>query len=105
MNSACIIVNMGHDLAPDRFGNLSVIAPQNKPSYVHADIESARQEALRLHKKHGGPCGRFVIFQAVEQTEWRTPFEIAAEAVAALEPVNRPAAKIAEKPKRRRKKA
>lgn len=46
-----------------------------------------------------------MIFQAVEVTEWRTPFEIAAKTVAVLEPYERPVATITEKPKRRRKKA
>lgn len=105
MNTPCIIVNMSGPLAPDRFGNERVIGLKHRPSYVHDDLEAARQEALRLHKKHAGPIGRFVIFQAVEVTEWRKAFEIAAQTVAVLEPYERPVATITEKPKRRRKKA
>jgi hypothetical protein len=105
MNAPCIIVNMSGSLDADRFGNEHIIRPNRRPSYVHDDVEAARQEALRLHKKHASAQGRFVIFQAVEVTEWRTPFEIAAETVAVLEPYERPVATITEKPKRRRKKA
>ena len=104
MNTPCIIVNMTGHLECDRFQNEHVIPKESRPSYVHDDLDAARQEALRLHKKHASAEGRFVIFQAVEVTEWRTPFEIAAQTVAVLEPYERPVATITENPKRRRKK-
>lgn len=103
MKTPCIIVNMTGPLDCDRFGNERIIPKERRPSYVHDDLEAARQEALRLHKEHAGPIGRFVIFQAVEVTEWRTPFEIAAQTIAVIEPIDRPVATIAEKPKRRGK--
>ncbi len=105
MNTPCIIINMSGHLECDRFENERIIPKDRRPSYVHDDLDAARQEALRLHKEHAGPIGRFVIFQAVEVTEWRTPFEIAAKTVAVLEPYERPVQVITEKPKRRRKKA
>lgn len=84
-----IIVNMSPDWEVDMYGSereAHTLKPARRPKYVHDDLESAEKEALRLHKKHAGPAGRFVIFQAVQATTWRKPFEIASSTVAALEP-------------------
>lgn len=105
MNTPCIIVNMSGPLAPDRFGNERIIGPKHRPSYVHDDLEAARAEAVRLHQAHASQNGLFVIFQAVEKTEWRDYFTIATDPVAVLEPIERPVATIPEKTKRRKKKA
>lgn len=105
MNTPCLIVNMSGHMEPDRFENERIIPKERRPTYMHDDLEAARQEALRLHKTHAGPGGRFVIFQAVEVTEWRDTFVIATDPVAVIEPFERPVATIAEKPKRRRKKS
>jgi hypothetical protein len=90
MSTQCIIVNMGQPLDRDRFDNERIIPESRRPKYVHDDLESAETEALRLHQKHAGPAGRFVIFQAVQATAWRTPFEVAASTVAVLEPYSPP---------------
>jgi hypothetical protein len=99
----CIIVNLSGGLLPDQFGEERKLPLNRKPSYVHDDLESARKEALRLHKMFAAKYGRFVIFQAVEQTEWRDYFTIATDPVAVLEPIEREVATIPEKAKRRRK--
>ena len=105
MSTQCIIVNMGQPLLPDLHGNEHIIPEIKRPGYVHDDLESAQTEALRLHKKYAGPQGRFVIFQAVEQTVWRNQWVIATPTVAALEPIETPAATIPERtPKKKRRK-
>lgn len=84
-----IIVNMSPGWEVDMHGTESeahTLQLCRRPKYVHDDLESAEKEVLRLHKEHAGPDGRFVIFQAVQATTWRTPFEIAASTVAVLEP-------------------
>jgi len=86
MSAQCVIVNMTQSLDCDRNENQCIIPPHCRPKYVHDDLESAEKEALRLHKLYGGPVGRFVIFQAIQATAWRMPFEIAASPVAVLEP-------------------
>ena len=88
-DTPCIIVNMSPGWEVERHGTereAHTLQPRRQPKYVHDDLESAEKEALRLHKQFGGPEGRFVIFQAVQATSWRTPFEIAASTIAVLEP-------------------
>ena len=91
-DTPCIIVNMtgawSTDNPAERLG--PILSENRRPKYVHDDLESAEKEALRLHKLYGGPCGRFVIFQAVQTTATRTPFEIAASPVITLEPYGPP---------------
>lgn len=109
MSTPCIIVNMTPQWEVDLHGienEAHTLQPCRRPKYVHDDLDSAEQEALRLHKLYGGPAGRFVIFQAVQATTWRTPFEIAAQSVAVLEPYAPPAPfVIPERAKKRRKKS
>lgn len=102
MSTQCIIVNLSPQW--EEYSDGKTLRPSRRPKYVHDDLESAQTEALRLHKKHAGPAGRFVIFQAVEQTTWRTPFEIAAATAAALEPIEIPVLPIAERAKKKRRK-
>jgi hypothetical protein len=93
MSTHCIIVNLGPSWEMDLHGTekeARTLKPGRRPKYVHDDLESAEAEALRLHQKHAGPAGRFVIFQAVAATEWRTPFEIAAQTIAVIEPYDGP---------------
>lgn len=98
----CIIVNMSGGLMPDRFGDERVIPKGRTPSYVHDDLEAARKEALRLHSTHAGKNGSFVIFQAVEATEWRDFFTIAADPVAVIHAMECEPAVIPEKPRKRK---
>lgn len=88
-----IIVNMTPQWEVDLYGLESeahTLQPCRRPKYVHDDLESAEKEALRLHQKHAGPAGRFVIFEAVQATTWRTLFQRAASTVAVLEPYSAP---------------
>jgi hypothetical protein len=88
-----IIVNMSPGWEVDMHGTESdahTLSENRRPKYVHDDLESAEKEALRLHKAHAGPEGRFVIFEAVQATAWRTPFTVAASTVAVLEPYSAP---------------
>jgi len=103
MSTQCIIINMGQPLDADLNGNEHILPERRRPKYVHDDLESAETEALRLHKQHAGPQGRFVIFQAVAQTAWRTPWEVAASTIATLEPVTLAVEPIPERAKRRRR--
>ena len=104
-----IIVNMSPGWELDMHGSerdAHTLRPDRQPKYVHDDLESAEKEALRLHKKHAVPAGRFVIFEAVQASTWRPPFEIAASSVAVLEPYSPPQpCVIAERaPKKKRRK-
>ncbi|MFZ2280528.1 MAG: hypothetical protein WAW39_22210 [Prosthecobacter sp.] len=103
-----IIVNMAPDWEVDMHGSESeahTLKPCRRPKYVHDDLESAEKEALRLHKAHAGPQGRFVIFRAVQTTAWRKPWEIAASTIAVLEPIEIPVQPIPERaPKKKRRK-
>ncbi len=93
MNNPCVIINLSPQWEVDLHGTekeAHTLQPGRVPKYVHDDLESAETEALRLHKAHAGPAGRFVIFQAMAATEWRTPFEIAAQPIAVLEPYDPP---------------
>lgn len=84
MKSApCLIVNMSEPLEPDHFGNDQIIPERCRPKYVHDDLDSARAECLRLHSQKGssGANCRFVIFQAVEFSEWRDTYVPARVAV------------------------
>lgn len=107
MSTQCIIVNLSPNWEVDMHGTEAKahsLQLGRRPKYVHDDLESAEAEALRLHKKYAGTQGRFVIFQAVEQTAWRNQWVIAASPVAALEPIEIPVAPIPEKAKRRKSK-
>lgn len=85
-DTPCIIVNMGEPLDPDIHGNSNIIPPTKRPRYVHDDLESAQREALRLHTRYAGPTDRFVIFQAIEASAWKTTWDGNGDVVAALDP-------------------
>ncbi len=104
--SQCVIINLSEPWQECPSGSMgNTLAEKRRPKYVHDDLESAEAEALRLHKQHAGPAGRFVIFQAVQATTWRKPWEIAASTVAVLEPIELPVAELPERaPKKKRKK-
>ena len=92
-DSLYIIVNMTPQWEVDLHrleSEAHTLLPCRRPKYVHEDLDSAETEALRLHKKYGGPQGRFVVFQAVQATTWRDTWTIATSPVAVLEPYATP---------------
>lgn len=103
----CIIVNMSGPLDPNRIGDEKILPAEVRPSYVHDSLNEARAECLRLHKQHAPSGGRFVIFQAVEFSEWRKNFVITEPlAVAVLESFDAAEVKpISERARKRKQRA
>lgn len=97
-----LIVSLCEDeLWHDRHGRHHLPA-HRRPKLLHTDKGEAEQEALRLNELHGGMGRTFIIFEAVSHTETRTPFQVAAQTVSCLVPMEIRAVEIPAKPKRRR---
>ena len=64
-----LIVNLTEGLESTAWKQDCRIPEARRPSYVHDTLTEAEAEALRLAEQHGG---RFVIFQAIADTEQRT---------------------------------